>query len=466
MLSLSVGCKKMKYQGQSKVTLIVRRLLLLAICIFTLSLSVPAFASPPLTSTVTFYENASGTDVTNTFQTGTSAQDLTLFANLNPAFSNPGHTFSGWNTSPNGGGTSFGDGASYSFASDVSLYAQWSALATITDNFDSNGGAGSITSISGLVGSTVSLPSGAGLTYSGYAFAGWNTSANGSGTSNAPGASIVLNANETFYAQWTALQYVLSFLPDGGTVNPTTIDYAFGDAAVTLPTPNFTNEIFDGWFTTPTGGTLIGLAGVSYVPTQTLFLYAQWSQTSTVQIVFAVNGGSGSAATLSGDAGTSVTLPGSSSLLKSGYTLTSWNTAANGSGTSYAPGQTVTLSSTTTLYAQWKKTPVSVLYGAVGLFSKKTTKLTTNLKVEVRRLAAAVKTKKYVKVTLYGYTAATGVASLNVSLSRARAANVANYLRSELSAMKVKGVVISAAGEGAVAGKTAPQYSRVEVFVS
>jgi outer membrane protein OmpA-like peptidoglycan-associated protein len=161
-----------------------------------------------------------------------------------------------------------------------------------------------------------------------------------------------------------------------------------------------------------------------------------------------------------------VTLPGSSSLLKSGYTLTAWNTATNGSGTSYALGQSVTLSTSLTLYAQWKKTPSAVLLGAVGPFSKKSATLTSDLKAQVRHLATTIKSKKYAKVTLYGYTAETGVASLDRSLSRERASNVANYLRSELNAMKVKGVVISAAGEGAVAGKTAPQYSRVEVFVS
>jgi uncharacterized repeat protein (TIGR02543 family) len=440
--------------------------LLLPALILSGLISSPAFATGAPYHTVTFAENDSGGDAVYQIQTENVPTALTAFSSLNPAFVNSGHTFVDWNTQPDGSGSSYADAAIYNFGSAIILYAIWQSVPMATATFNSGPGIGTIASVSETDGSNLSLPSGAGLTYSGYSFEGWNTAADGSGTSYAPGASIVLNVNVTFYAKWTALQYVLSFLPDGGTVNPTTIDYAFGGAAVNLPTPNFVNEIFDGWFTSPTGGTLIGLAGAPFVPTQSLFLYAQWSQTSTIQIVFAVNGGSGSAATLSGDSGATVTLPGSSSLLKSGYTLTSWNTAANGSGTSYALGQTVTLSSTITLYAQWKKTPASVLYGAVGLFSKKTTKLTTSLKVEVRHLASAIKTKKYEKVTLYGYAAATGVVSLNKSLSRARAANVANYLRSELSVMKVKGVVISAAGEGAVAGKTAPQFSRVEVFVS
>ncbi len=275
-----------------------------------------------------------------------------------------------------------------------------------------------------------------------------------------------MNANETFYAQWTPLQFVVTFAPDGGTVNPTSINFVFGASPISLPTPTNANENFIGWFSALTGGSFVGLAGAIYSPTQSLTLYAQWGPTSTVQISVSANGGSGSASTLSGVAGSTVTLPSSSSLLRPGYTLSSWNTAVDGSGTSYALGQSVTLSTSLTLYAQWKKTPTSVLYGAVGIFSTKSATLSAGLKSQVRHLAATIKAKKYAKVTLFGYTAATGVFSLNRSLSLARAKNVANFLRSELGAMKVKGVAISAAGEGAVAGKTGRQYSRVEVFVS
>jgi len=89
-----------------------------------------------------------------------------------------------------------------------------------------------------------------------------------------------------------------------------------------------------------------------------------------VVLHFVSDGGSGSLTSLSGLAGATVALPGSSSLVKSGYTLRSWNTAANGSGTSYALGQSVTLSTSLTLYARWTGTPTEELYGAVGLFAR------------------------------------------------------------------------------------------------
>jgi uncharacterized repeat protein (TIGR02543 family) len=41
------------------------------------------------------------------------------------------------------------------------------------------------------------------------------------------------------------------------------------------------------------------------------------------------------------------------SLIKTGYAFTGWNTAANGSGTTYSPGATFTITANTVLYAQW-----------------------------------------------------------------------------------------------------------------
>ena len=135
--------------------------------------------------------------------TGTSAQDLTAFANLSPAFSNSGYTFDDWNTSPNGGGTSYADESQYSFSSDLSLYAQWTANASVTAAFSNNGGSGSVSSVQDPSGTTITLPPAGDLTRIDFTLTGWNTLANGNGTEYAPGGSVVLTSNETFYAQWT-----------------------------------------------------------------------------------------------------------------------------------------------------------------------------------------------------------------------------------------------------------------------
>jgi uncharacterized repeat protein (TIGR02543 family) len=42
------------------------------------------------------------------------------------------------------------------------------------------------------------------------------------------------------------------------------------------------------------------------------------------------------------------------SFTRAGYSFAYWSTAANGSGTNYTNGQSITIDASTTLYAQWK----------------------------------------------------------------------------------------------------------------
>lgn len=71
-------------------------------------------------ATVTF--DANGGTGTTAAQTASSATALT--AN---GFTRSGYTFAGWNTSADGSGTSYADGASFAFSSSTTLYAQWTA---------------------------------------------------------------------------------------------------------------------------------------------------------------------------------------------------------------------------------------------------------------------------------------------------------------------------------------------------
>ena len=59
---------------------------------------------------------------------------------------------------------------------------------------------------------------------------------------------------------------------------------------------------------------------------------------------------SGSTVTVFGNSGSPV-------LAKSGFTFSGWNTAANGSGTSYSQGNTFAINANTVLYAQWTPVP-------------------------------------------------------------------------------------------------------------
>lgn len=58
------------------------------------------------------------------------------------------------------------------------------------------------------------------FTRDGYAFDGWNTAADGSGTDFAPGEPFTFEADTTLYAQWTAQATIRFTTPDGETVTP------------------------------------------------------------------------------------------------------------------------------------------------------------------------------------------------------------------------------------------------------
>ena len=44
-----------------------------------------------------------------------------------------------------------------------------------------------------------------------------------------------------------------------------------------------------------------------------------------------------------------------------GLTFTGWNTKSDGTGDAYRPGDTLTVTGDTTLYAQWKRVPETTL---------------------------------------------------------------------------------------------------------
>ena len=145
-------------------------------------------------------------------------------------------------------------------------------------SFNANGGSGSMSSQVFEKGVPQTLSSNT-FTRTGYTFTGWNTKADGSGTSYTNRQRVTVNANTTLYAQWEK-------------------DYT---------------------------------------------------------ITFNANGGSGTMSALTVKEGASQKLT-SNSFTRSGYTFTGWNTKADGSGTSYTNGQTITPTANLTLYAQWGTT--------------------------------------------------------------------------------------------------------------
>jgi uncharacterized repeat protein (TIGR02543 family) len=75
----------------------------------------------------------------------------------------------------------------------------------------------------------------------------------------------------------------------------------------------------------------------------------------TSQLIFNANNGTGSDSGAFLRTGTAETLPSRTNFTRTGFEFLGWNTSANGSGTSYALGGAITVSTDTTLYAQWSR---------------------------------------------------------------------------------------------------------------
>ena len=119
-----------------------------------------------------------------------------------------------------------------------------------------------------------------------------------------------------------------------------------------------TGYTFNGWNTAANGsGTAFAAGATLSNITANTTLFAQWT-INTYTVTYDGNGNDGGSAPVDGSSpynfGSNVTVLGVGSLTKSGYTFNGWNTAANGSGTAFAAGATLSsIAANTTLFAQW-----------------------------------------------------------------------------------------------------------------
>ena len=157
------------------------------------------FASGTSIFFVKFNANGGSGSIAN--QEASTATALT--AN-NGAIQRTGYTFDGWARLPTEA-QAYADGATYPFTASAMLFARWVAVTPVhTVTFDPNNGVGSIASQS-ATGATLLTSNANAIKRSGYAFNGWNTSANGSGTAYPDGASYPFAASATLYATWGCL---------------------------------------------------------------------------------------------------------------------------------------------------------------------------------------------------------------------------------------------------------------------
>ncbi|MBQ7189426.1 MAG: leucine-rich repeat protein, partial [Kiritimatiellae bacterium] len=251
----------------------------------------------------------------------------------------PGFVFVGWWTEASGGTQVFSS-TRVTMTREHTLYAHWQAKeGTFAVTFNATGG--TVDPATRLVSNGMEVGELPTPTRENYSFDGWYTAMSG-GTLVT--ATTTVDADVTYYARWTVIQYTVTFNANGGSVSPTTRTVDSGTAVGTLPTPTRTNYTFAGWYTAASGGTLV--TATTTVDADVTY-YARWTAIQYT-VTFNANGGSVSPTTRTVNSGAAVgTLP---TPTRTNYTFRGWFTAASG-GTQVTASTVV--SANVTYYARW-----------------------------------------------------------------------------------------------------------------
>lgn len=280
-----------------------------------------------------------------------------------------GYTFAGWTTSPDGGGTKYAPGASWTANGTLTLYAQWTpGEAGLT--YDGNGATGGKTDPqNGVTDQKVNVRQN-GFTRDGYTFVTWNTQADCKGNAVKPNSEWTLRGSSTLYACWAGVAQTLTYHGNGATGGNTAAQSGHTGDELTTNANGFTRDgyTFVRWDTAKDGsGTAYG-EGKNGVGRYTMKpagndLYAIW-QANPASIRYRDDwGATGSTPDTTGVTGQNVTIA-RNGFTRPGYTFTGWARDRR-TNPSLQPGGRYTLTpGTTTLWAQWKADPAHLIYNA------------------------------------------------------------------------------------------------------
>ena len=280
-----------------------------------------------------------------------------------------GYTFAGWTTSPDGGGTKYAPGASWTANGTLTLYAQWTpGEAGLT--YDGNGATGGKTDPqNGVTDQKVNVRQN-GFTRDGYTFVRWDTQADCRGKAVNPGDKWTLQGSSTLYACWTGNMQLLTYHGNGATDGNTAAQSGKTGDELTTNANGFTRDgyTFVEWNTKADGtGGHYG-KGTNGVAKWTMLpvgndLYAIW-QANPASIRYRDDwGATGSTPDTTGVTGQNVTIA-QNGFTRPGYTFTGWARDRR-TDPSLQPGGRYTLTpGTTTLWAQWKADPAHLIYNS------------------------------------------------------------------------------------------------------
>lgn len=230
------------------------------------------------------------------------------------------------------------------------------------------------------------------FTKTGYTFDGWSLNANGSGTRYADKASVLnltTDSSVTLYAQWKLNEYSVSYEKNKPAATSNQVTGTMANSSHTYSVAknisanqySLTGYTFNGWNTIANGGgtayaNSASVINLTTVNGATVPFYAQWL-VHTYTVAYNQNKPANASTTVTGttensshiyDVAKNIT-PNEYAL--TGYTFKGWNTASNGSGTSYANNASVknltaTDGATVTLYAKWDANEYDITFHEEG----------------------------------------------------------------------------------------------------
>jgi uncharacterized repeat protein (TIGR02543 family) len=272
-----------------------------------------------------------------------------------------------------GGGINSNDGQYVGLnASSVLVYGG------TTTAYTNGGGQGGIGG--GGRGSSFGYTGGTAGQYANATAGAANSGSGGGGTDpedikgGAGGSGVVL-------LRWVAATNLKSITFNSNYSTPETSTQRVTSGASTLlnaGTFSRTGYIFAGW-TANADGTGTSFADSSYITTSAdITLYAKWITGVNKTITF--NGNSSTSGSMSAQSAGKATAVNVNTYIRTNYTFTGWNTAANGSGYAYADGAVYAFTTDATLYAQWllTRTPYTVTFYANAVDATGTTASQTN----------------------------------------------------------------------------------------
>lgn len=317
-----------------------------------------------------------------------------------------GYVFKEWNTKADGTGTSYSAGQMINLNnvenSTLRLYAQWEKQ-KYTVTFHANDGSGATKTQQMTEGVNTALEKNT-FVRDGYKFVGWSSNADGTGTQYYDERVIAISANLDLYAKWEEIVNSLDvsitlpvagahpvFTGTPGNSSKYRVDkynFAFTDVSTSNTlTAEDTFEVgktykITVWFTPNSGyyiptnatvkfnginATFWGAVGDGY-DSKSFYINYTVPVIEKYNITFNANNGTSTKTSQIVEKGENTKL-NKNTFTKSGYIFKEWNTKSDGSGKSYADGETVLLENNLELYAQWKKDTPVIKEGTYYLYS-------------------------------------------------------------------------------------------------